>query len=478
MSFSFNPLNSDLPIIRDGEEANQLAIEYCQHGSQLLVAKEYIQAQSAYQFATVCNPKSAIAHSGFAQANYYLHNYSIALVEIDLAILLQNSEAQEDRSKSIKFYYQHALIAKALQDYTQVLIDCQQIFNRDPQHQAAQVLNALALVKTKNYQLALSSFNLQIALYPQDPQGYCYRGICYEQLQEYKLALANFDIALSLKPGDAIFHHARGRTHQQLGDFAAALADYHLVIQSQPLRASVYNDRAEIYRLQGDYLHALADCTQAISIDPCLTNTYFRRGIIHTELGNLDLALIDFDLVISLDLHHFKAYIQRSWIYFRQGEYTKANRDCEFVKSTDNTHFCANYLLGIVNAQLGLKQRAIDNFTKSIEIFPNYISAACYRGIMHYDLGNFTEASADFAQVRLIQDRGFEKLIDRDEVGLYAQGLALYYTNQTESALNILNLALLAAKRFNNPGFQQQVLMLIQQISDSRNHRTPFPVSN
>jgi tetratricopeptide (TPR) repeat protein len=463
MPFSSDPLTPDLPI-RAEEEANKLAIEYCEHGFQLLAAKEYIQAQSAYQLATVCNPKLAIAHRGFAIANYHLHHYSTALVEIDLAILLESEAINEDCAELIDCYYQRALIAKALRDYEQVLAACQQIFNRDPQHQAARVLNTHALVKTKNYQTALSNFDQYIGSYPQDPQGYCYRGICYEQLEKYTLALADFDTAIGLKPGEAVFHHARGRTYQRVGNFSAALADYDLVIQLAPFRAAVYDDRAEIYRLQGDYLQAIADCTQAISIDPHLINTYFRRGIIYTELGNLDLALIDYDMVISIDSHHVKTYIQRSWIYFRQGEYLKVIQDCESVKNIDNTRFCANYLLGVVNAQLGLKDRAIANFTKSIEIFPNYISAYYHRGIINYGLDNFAEASADFEQAKSIQDSGLEKLIDRDETGFYAEGLARYYLGHTESALTMLNLALLAAKRFGNTDFYRQVSMLIQHF--------------
>jgi tetratricopeptide (TPR) repeat protein len=155
MSFSSNPLTPDLPIQAE-DEATKLAIEYCEHGRQLLVAKEYIQAQSAYQLATVCNPRFAIAHRGFAIANYHLHHYFTALVEIDLAILLQSGAINEDPVELIDCYYQRALIATALQDYEQVLADCQQIFNRDPHHQAARVLNTDALVKTKKYQTTLS----------------------------------------------------------------------------------------------------------------------------------------------------------------------------------------------------------------------------------------------------------------------------------------------------------------------------------
>jgi tetratricopeptide (TPR) repeat protein len=87
----------------------------------------------------------------------------------------------------------------------------------------------------QDYQVALASFDRQIELDPEDPHGYCYRGICYTQLKEYSRALDDFNIALKLKPGEPVFHHARGRTYQKLGNLSAALADYDLVIQTTAL---------------------------------------------------------------------------------------------------------------------------------------------------------------------------------------------------------------------------------------------------
>jgi tetratricopeptide (TPR) repeat protein len=460
----------------DRNEADQSAIE---HG--WLEPAEYAHSESADRVEIECEQKLAVADHECAQIVYHPHDYPAALVAINLAI--------EYDPERVNLYYQRALIAKALNDYAQVLADCQQVLNRDPQHQTIRGLYAIALVRTRDYQAALASFDRHIELYPQDPHGYCYRGICYEQLQAHSRALADFNTALELKPGEPVFHHARGRTYQQLGNFSAALADYDFAIQTKQLIAKVDNDslaemlcqRAEIQRLQGDYSQAITDCTRSITFNPDHIDAYFRRGIIHAELGDLDLALVDYDQIIMIlhsrsvpqagsgyanDPAHVRTYIQRSWIYFRQGKYTQATQDCESIKTIDRFCFWANYLLGVINTRTGLKHRAIANFTRAIEISPNYISARYHRGVIYYELGNTIEAGADFTEARSIQNQNLEKLIDRDETGFYAEGLALYYTGQIESAITMLKLALLVARRFSNYSFQEQILQLLRHFSN------------
>jgi tetratricopeptide (TPR) repeat protein len=410
--------------------------------------------------------KLEIAYNECAHSNYPIHDYPAALAVINLAI--------EHDPERVNLYYQRALIAKALHDYPQVLADCKQILQLDANHRAARGLNAIALVRTQDYKTALIDFDRHIELYPEDPHGYCYRGICYEQLKEHTHALADFNTALELKPGEPIFHHARGRTYQQLGNFSAALADYDLVIEQKPLLAAVYDDRAEIYRLQGDYAQAIVDCTQSILLNPERIDAYFRRGIVRSELGELDLALADYDRIISIlpargptnDPYQVRTYVQRSWLYFRQGKYSQAAQDCESIFFIDRFCFWANYLLGVINAQTGFKYRAIGNFSKAIEISPHYVSARYHRGVIYHELGNINEANNDFTQARAIQDMGLEKLIDRDETGFYAEGLALYYTGQIDSAIVMLKLSLLVTKRFSNSGFQAQVLQLLQHFAD------------
>ncbi|WP_310481313.1 tetratricopeptide repeat protein [Chamaesiphon sp. VAR_48_metabat_403] len=432
-----------------------LALKYCERGKKSLEAKDYAQARSSYKIAIEWHPQLAIAHSGMAEVCHEIQDYENALSAWDLAI--QYDPTQLD------YYYQRALVNKILKNYYQVLADCRYILERDANRASARWLNAVALVKVEHYQLALESLDLHIADYPQDPNGYCYRGICYERLEQLPQALANLELAISLQPGQPVFHHARGRTRQKLGDFAGALADFNLTIARKP-QAAVYDDRAEAHRCLGDRVAALADDDRAIELNPRFINAYFRRGLIYTELGDLELALKNYNLAIDLDPQHPNALIQRSWIYFRQHDYPRTKRDCQTVKALDQYNFWANYLVGVVDSLSGLQHSAIKNFSRAIELAPNYVSARYHRGLVYHELGDTTRAMSDFNHARSIQDRRLERMVDRDETGFYAEGLALYHLGQSEAARTVLILGALSAKRFNNPSFHQLLQSKIEDL--------------
>ncbi len=435
--------------------AKDMALQYCKTGSKSLAAKNYAQARSAYKVAIEWDAGLAIAHSGLAQVLHQVQDYQGAIAELDLAIAIDRSQ--------VDFYYQRALISKLLKNYYQVLADCKWILEREPEHPSARWLNAVALVKTENYHIALLSLDRHIETYPQDPNGYCYRGICYERLDRYQEAIADLDLAISIQPNQPVFHHARGRARQHLGDLAGALTDFTITIDRKP-QAAVYQDRAEVNRCLGNHLESLHDCDKALELNPKLIDAYFRRGLAYTELGDLKLALENYNQTLDLDPEHLQAYIQRSWIYFRQAEYTRAKRDCQSAIMLDDTCFWANYVMGIVNSLLGLKNNAMTNFSRAIELSPNYVSARYHRGLLYQDLGDIPKAMADFDCARSVQDRGLERLVDRDETGFYAEGLALYHLGQPEAARTILMLGALAAKRFNNPSFHKLIQSSIEAL--------------
>ena len=444
-------IDSDAPSIT----AQDLALKYCDRGNKSLAAKNYAQARSAYKIAIEWYPKLALAHSGIAQVCECSQDYEGALVAYDLAIGCDPTQ--------LDFYYQRALVNKQLKNYFQVLADCKSVLEADPDRPLVRWLYAVALVKIENYQVALLNLDRHIEDYPQDPNGYCYRGICYERLERLPQALADFDRAIALQSNQSVFHHARGRTRQKLGDLHGALADFSLTIEHKP-RAAVYDDRAEVHRCLGDRAAALKDCDRAISLKPKFVEAYFRRALTHAELGNLELALLDCNSTIDLDPQHINAHIQRSWIYFRQTDYRRAQQDCQTVKGLNKSCFWASYMSGVINSFSGLKHNAIKNFSKAIEISPNYVSARYHRGIVYHELGDIPKAMADFKQARSIQDRGLERLLDRDETGFYAEGLALHHMGQSEAARTVLILGALSAKRFNNPSFHQLMLAKIEDL--------------
>jgi tetratricopeptide (TPR) repeat protein len=462
-----SPIDRSDPNFADkyGVTVKKIAVQSCQNGDKLLKDGEYEGAKSAYQIAIECEPKLAIAHSGLARAYYQLQDYPAALASCNLAI-------EYDLNCAVDYYYQRALIAYALGDYAVVLADCDRVLTQVPDYDPARWLLTIALVKAKDYRMAISKLIRHILLCPDDPYGYWYRGICYERLDRPEAALADFDRAIAIDPKEPIFYRGRGRIYQQLGNLTAALSDYNLTIAMKSHRASIYTERAEIHRLQDNYELAIADWTQAIEVDPQALAAYFQRGLAHLELGKSGAAIADFERVIALDPQHQEAYIQRQWYYFRQGNYDLAVQNCQDVLGFDPTCYRSNYLLGVIYAGSGLVDYGIDYLTRSIESVPDYVSAIYYRGITYYAVGKIPQASIDFERAITIQDRTVDAIASptmephqQDETALYAEGLARYHhTKHITAARRLLDRAALTAQKFNNQLFRQTIAIALKQL--------------
>jgi tetratricopeptide (TPR) repeat protein len=439
---------------------------YCARGGSSIELKKYTHAKTDYEQALKLSPVLAIADGGLARAYYGLGDYHAALIGYNRAI-------QHD-SENLDFYYYRALVNKKLADYDRVLLDCKFILERQPSAISVRWLNSRAHFQLGNYQLAIFNFSQYLNLQLDDTYAYYYRGISYERLNDLPHALEDLNRAIALKDDRGIFYRRRGRIAQLLGDFTSAMKDYDRAISLEPHMAQAYVNRADIYLNRGDYSRALIQCNQAIQLDPLLVSAYYQRGAINTEVGNLHAALADYHRLIQLDPQDLTAYLQRGWIYFRHGEYTAVIHDCEQIFSLIcgnsplmlGTHHLvtANYLMGVVQSLSGFKQEAIISFTKAIDLEPNFICALYHRGLMHYDLKREHKAKIDFALAQEIQNQGLESINERDETGLYAEGLALYYMGQIETSRSIFYQAVLVSQKFKNIVFCQQIMFTIEAL--------------
>ncbi len=433
-----------------------LVSAYCDRASSLLELKDYRLAKADYQTALKLSPALAIADGGLARVYYACNNYPAALSACNLAI--------HRDPQNLDFYHCRASINKKLGDHHGVLFDCKFILEQQPSDTSARWLNARAHFHIGNYQLAIFNFTQYLNLQNDDVYAHYYRGICYERLSNLPQALSDLNSAIQIDSHLAILCRRRGRIRQQLGDFSGAMADYDRAIELDPQMAQAYTNRADIYISRGDYPRALMECNQAIHFNPLLVNAHYQRGVIHTEVGNLHAALADYHRLIQIDPQDLNAYIQRSWIYFRHGEYPAVMRDCEQVLSVDRSSVPANYLMGVVQSLSGFKQEAIFSFTKVMDSEPSFICALYHRGLLQHDLKNEAKALSDFRLAQEIQNQGFDCTAQRDETGLYAEGLALYHLGLPDTARVILHQAALVAQKLKSAVFYQQIAFTIEAL--------------
>ena len=174
----------------------------------------------------------------------------------------------------------------------------------------------------------------------------------------------------------------RGVARFSRGDIDGAIANYEKAIEISPQLADAFFHRGKARRAKGDLNGAIADYEVSIEIEPRvaennvdIANAYYNRGFIRTNTLELSDALADFDRAITCRPRYTEAYLKR----------------------------------GEANLILGLFDKAIPDFDKSLELDPQqYLASLAYagRGFAELLQGNDTRAQTDFDKCIKLNSEG------------------------------------------------------------------------
>lgn len=131
--------------------------------------------------------------------------------------------------------------------------------------------------------------------------------------------------------------------------------------------------------------------TKAIQLNPNLAEAYEKRAIHYYFQWQLDKAIQDYTKVIELKPKRVNAYLMRGLAYFKKeyGEgYSSEMKNLAFHLSKQKVPEFSESL-----------ERAIDNFSRSIELDPQLASAYSYRAKAYRIKGMIEEAFRDSTMV-------------------------------------------------------------------------------
>jgi tetratricopeptide (TPR) repeat protein len=126
--------------------------------------------------------------------------------------------------------------------------------------------------------------------------------------------------------------------------------------------SDIHFEEGNILLDEKNYDEAILEFNEAINLDPDFALAYNCRGSAYSSKEDSDKAIADFTKAIELGLESY-AFIY----YFRAGEYFK----------------------------IGQYEEAILDYSKSIEIDPNYKGSYLFRSICYNMIGEFDKANAD-----------------------------------------------------------------------------------
>jgi tetratricopeptide (TPR) repeat protein len=342
---------------------------------------------------------------------------------------------------------------------------------------AQQALNAGRLEEA----IQLASQASQIK--PGDPEPYNIAGNAWYNQNEFQKALDRYSAAIQADPGFKFGYLNRGLCYYKLSDTTKAMRDYQKVVKLDPNYSLVYNEMGLIFYDRGStgYAQALEYFNTAISKDARSKYPYYNKGLVFTNTGRYDDAIREFKTAVSLDSNYVDAHQQLGSAYSQKEDYHSAiiyytraisldpknkfyyrNRGYCYQRIQDEDMALRDYKqalvldpkYGVAYNDIGLIyfdrqfrdtsniQKALDNFTLSIQYNPGLVYPYYNRGLIQYNRKNYTAATLDFDRTLQIDSNYSD--------ASYRRGLSYFFLENYPLAIKDFNHTLRVKPRHEN----------------------------
>lgn len=167
--------------------------------------------------------------------------------------------------------------------------------------------------------------------------------------------------------------------------------------------AKAYYIKGSIYRESGDTAKAISSLETAVEQDNKYEDAYYDIGIIYAARRN-PIALDYYQNVLRISPENQNAKYARAKLLQDLGKIDEAVKEYETILATNKT--CANcyYNLGAIYLEIKKEpKKALEQFTKAIELDPNYVEAYFARAYTYTKLKDKESAKADYNMCLKIQ---------------------------------------------------------------------------
>ncbi|WP_395042762.1 tetratricopeptide repeat protein [Flavobacterium sp.] len=155
------------------------------------------------------------------------------------------------------------------------------------------------------------------------------------------------------------------------------------IVKGKDKQKICYINRGLSYNKVKKYNLAILDFSEAIKLNENDYVSYLDRGLSKMYLENYEEALKDLHLVTEKCEIKEKVESSLYWIIrinYQQQNYALAVANCEKYININETDSEIYFLLGNANDKLKEFEKAENNFTKAINLNPNYYEAIANRG--------------------------------------------------------------------------------------------------
>lgn len=239
------------------------------------------------------------------------------------------------------------------------------------------------------------------------------------------MVLGLFDRALEGDPKNLDVRILRARYLAENGDMGGAIGDvsavideYERTVSTKPEYSDVYVMRGWYYTVLGAHEHAVVDFSKAISIKADQTDYYSLRAWSLRQLERNQEAVSDLTRFLELTQtspnqeDRAKAHLDRGFAYAALEDSNKAVADFNESVKLYPTPSC-HYALGCVRAAEGRYHDSLKEFSRAVELQPDFTEAYAARAEVHRIIGNPHLADQDLKQIDKLHSEGVANWTDQ-----------------------------------------------------------------
>lgn len=318
--------------------------------------------------------------------------------------------------------------------YDEALAFLKKEIAQNPKEGKAYYYLALINVEKETYSQGLTQVNLAITnLNPSDTlvaYSWKLKGDIYLHLDDLEKFEASYAKALELKPSEISIHFGRAAGYYTLEKYDKSIADLNKVLELDEGNIKARDLMASVYMAQEKYEDVIKISDRILKLDPINASAYDNRSYANYQLGHYDQAILDsyagltleekstrmrnnfitfskknFTLGLAKITALIKEFPQKDlWLYVRsqvyryKKEYKNALADFskifEIIPEKYESYYYSER--AAVYGEMGLHDKAIADFTKSIALDSTSAYDFGNRGDEYRLLGNYTAAIADF----------------------------------------------------------------------------------
>lgn len=196
------------------------------------------------------------------------------------------------------------------------------------------------------------------------------------------------------------YNMRRAQEEVEGGNFEQAIEFYNKELADNPKNAFAHLAIGALKIESKDFSEALTAVNKGLKLLPkkereMLSSAYLLRGKIYLTIGDSIKALDDYNLSLKLDSHNKSSFEKRGQLLFDLGRTAESNADYSKLIELNPADYMGYMGLGR-NAKVAEDYpAAIKNFTKVIELEPEYSSGYSFRAECYLKEEKFVEAADD-----------------------------------------------------------------------------------